>query len=87
MELKVAPELKERVYNIAAELNSFISRGKWEVFNEEAQQLVDKWGLNELLFMGCKHHKLPTKFYLELPYHELSEKNINAILVALSARE
>lgn len=84
MELKVAPELKDRVTAIAAEFNDFIRKGKWEVFNEEAKSLIDKYGLNDLLFMGCKYHKLPTTFYLELPYKELEEKDINSILFTLS---
>lgn len=84
MELKVAPELKERVNTIAKEMNAFISKGKWELFNDEAQQFIDKWGLNELFMMGCKLHKLPTTSYLELPYHELKEKDITSILFTMS---
>ena len=84
MEINIAPELKTKIETIASELNTFINSGKWEVFNDEAQALIDKWGLNDLLFIGCKHHQLPATFYLELPYKELEEKDINAVLVRLS---
>ena len=84
MELNVPQELRDKVVAIAAEFNEFIRKGKWEVFNDDAKQLIDRWGLNDLLFMGCKYHKLPTTYYLELPYKELEEKDINSILFTLS---
>ena len=84
MELNIAPELREKVTEIANEFNQFIRKGKWEVFNDDAKYLIDKYGLNELLSMGCKYHQLPTTYYLELPYKELDEKDINSILFTLA---
>lgn len=81
MTINVDPVIEKKVRTIVAELNKYINSGKWEVFNEDRDNLLNQFPLNDLLTVGCKLHKLPATSYLELPYKEITEADINKILI------
>ena len=81
MKIDIDPVIEEKVRTIVKELNSYITDGKWELFNTDCEALLEKFPLNDLLTIGCKLHKLPTTRYLELPYKEITEADINKILI------
>lgn len=82
--ISVDAELKAKVEAIVAEINAFVDKGKWELFNEDAKYLVSKFPLNDLLAVGVKHVKIPHSFYLELPYSGIDDAMLVKILYRLS---
>ncbi len=80
--IDVPSEVRSKVEAMAAELNKWINSGKWELFNDDAKALANLYSMNDLLLMGVKYVKLPgNRFYLELPYRELEEKDVEMILM------
>lgn len=82
--LEVNEELRNKIEYMVQTINKLIILGKENIYREEAIELINKFGLNELLFIGCKLHKLPTTKYLELPQKEITEDKIESILYSLS---
>ena len=73
-------KLKSVIQNVQEVLN----KGKVEIFNEEARDLINKCGRNELLAVGCKIVILPNKVeYVELPYDGLSKKRLSKLFEQL----
>jgi hypothetical protein len=60
-----------------------IRSGKENVYRSAAQELIDEHGINNLLMLGCKLHKLPSMQYLELPQKEISEDKIESVLFSI----
>ena len=83
IKLKVNENLRTQIETMVKELNALIKSGKENIYREDAQNLINKFGLNELLSIGCKQHKLPNMIYLELPQKEISEDKVESVLFSL----
>lgn len=83
IKLEVNKSLRNQIENMVNEINELILSGKENLYREDAQSIIDKFGLNELLYIGCKQHKLPNTIYLELPQKEISEDIVESILFSL----
>ena len=81
MKVNISPEIATQVRNIVAEVNKYINSGKWELFNSDRDAILSKFTANELMAVGCKIHQLPATSYVELPYTEITEADINKILI------
>ena len=81
--ISVNLELRQKIENAVKEINELIVNGRENIYKEEAQNLINKFGLNELLSIGCKQHKLPNMIYLELPQKEISEDKVESVLFSL----
>ena len=55
--------------------------GKYNLFNNELQAMLYKYDKKYLLVIGCKYHKSFNREYLELPYTEITDKQLDAILI------
>ena len=83
IKLEINKSLRNQIENMVYELNILILSGKENLYREDAQSIIVKFGLNELLSIGCKQHKLPNMTYLELPQKEISEDRVESILFSL----
>ena len=83
IKLEVIKSIRTQIENMVNEINKLILSGKENLYREDAQSVIDKFGLNELLSIGCKQHKLPNMIYLELPQKEISEDRVESILFSL----
>ena len=83
IKLNIDNDVRNKVEEAVNEINKFIRLGKENLYNESAIEIIDKFGLNNLLFIGCKLHKLPNTKYLELPQKEISEDRLESILFSL----
>lgn len=83
IKLEINKSLRNQIENMVNEINKLILSGKENLYREDAQSIIDKFGLNELLSIGCKQHKLPNMTYLELPQKEISEDRVESILFSL----
>lgn len=82
IKVEVDAEIRSKVEKMATEINKYINSGKWELFNDDAKDLAALYPVNDLLLMGVRYIRLPNKrFYLELPYRELEDSDIEKILV------
>ncbi len=85
IKVEVDENIRCHVEKMAADINKYINSGKWELFNDDAKELASLYPVNDLLLMGVKYIRLPNKrFYLELPYRELEDADVEKILVQFS---
>ena len=77
----VDPKVKSRIEELAKDINRYVTDGKWEVFNKDAEYFLNKYELNELFLLGVKQIKSYSKTYLELPYDGIEDKAVNAALL------
>ena len=81
MDIKLTDEdIKIKVTALVAELNNYIRSGKYLLFKDDAKYLFDKYARNELMLAGCKLHNAISTEYIELPYNEIKESQINSII-------
>lgn len=81
MGIVIDPVVDARVREIVSEINRIVFEEKrWELFKKDAQDLVNKYSVNELLMCGVKYIKHPNQFYLELPYKGIDDSMLNKIL-------
>ena len=79
--IDVDPKVKQRIEELAKDINKYVTDGKWEVFNKDAQYFMNKYEMNELFLLGVKQVNSYNGIYLELPYDGLEEKDVNAALL------
>ena len=82
-------ELRKKVCSIVEELNEFIDSGKWDIFGDKAEELINKHSTNSLLLVGCKicNMKGIKRYHLELPYRRIEEEDIEKILFRIKSIE
>lgn len=81
MDIKLTDEdVKIKVNAIVAEINNYIRDGKYLLFKDDAKYLFSKYTKNELMLAGCKLHNALGNEYIELPYNEIKESQINSII-------
>ena len=73
-------DVKIKINALVAELNNFIRNGKYLLFKDDAKYLFNKYARNELMLAGCKLHNALGNEYIELPYDEIKESQINSII-------
>lgn len=83
IKLELNEDIRNEVESAVNEINKLIASGKENLYHDSAVEIVDKFGLNTLLFIGCKWHKLPNTKYLELPQKEITEDKVESILYSL----
>lgn len=73
-------EYIKKLKQVIKEVNKVYDTGVTQVFNENARELIDKCGINELLLVGCKIVRSPSgKQYVELPYKGIDTKRIDSL--------
>ena len=81
IKVEIDNETRNKVEQIASDINKYVNSGKWELFNDDAKELTNKYSVNDLLSVGVKYIRLPNnRFYLELPYRALEEEDVEKIL-------
>lgn len=74
--------IKSKITILVNDLNRYIRAGTYNIYHEEANELIKKYGKNELLIAGCRIHESPGRRYVELPYNEITEAQTNSIIVS-----
>ena len=81
LKVEIDNETRNKVEEIASDINKYVNSGKWELFNDDAKELTSKHPVNDLLMVGVKYIRLlNNRFYLELPYRALEEEDVEKIL-------
>lgn len=84
IKLEVDKELRYKIENMTGHINKLILSGKENLYNDDAKNLIELFGVNELLLVGCKLHKLPTTQYIELPQKQIGNDKIESALFSLN---
>lgn len=80
--------MQERINRTVAKINSLIDKGKFDIYGQEYDDLINEYGANELMILGCKMCKSPNGVkHLEVPYHGISKRRLNKALETLEAFE
>lgn len=74
-------DLQLKILSMTKYLNSSIRNGVYNIYANDATELINKYDKINLMLAGCKIHKAFDKIYVELPYNEITESQTNSILV------
>ena len=54
IKVEIDNETRNKVEQIASDINKYVNSGKWELFNDDAKELTNKYSVNDLLSVGVK---------------------------------
>ena len=80
--------MEERIKRTIAKINELIDQSKFDIYGQEYEDLINEYGRNELMILGCKLCKTPTGIkHIEIPYHGISKRRLDKALETLAALE
>ena len=80
--------MEERIKKAVAKINQLIEKGEFSLYGQDYIDMVNEYGINELMVLGCKLCETPTKIkHLEIPYHGISKRRLDKALETLKKIE